>query len=95
MAKLPKNAVFVYYYSENTGNAPYLGGTRVIVCKTFEKAYTEMEKDVNAFIERYDAEVLSQWVNDQSLQHATSSCVALQMPDGHILDLHIAPAIPF
>lgn len=95
MAKLPKNTVFVYYYSQNTGEAPYYGGTRVVVCKTFEKAYAEMSRDVETFEKRYEAEVLAQWVNDPNLQDATCSSVALRMPDNHILDLHIAPAVPY
>ena len=95
MAKLSKNTVFVYYYSENTGEASYYGGTRCVVCKSFEKAYAELECDVNYFIDKYHAEVLGQWINDPSLQNATCTSVALRMEDGNILDLHIAPSVAY
>lgn len=95
MARLPKNTVYVYYYAENTGNASYYGGTRVVVCKTFAKAYEELERDVRMFENRYGAVADSQWVNDPTFENATSTSVALLFPDGRVLDLHIAPAVPY
>ena len=95
----PKNTVFVYYYSMNTGNAPYYAGNRCVVAKTFDEVYAEMERDVNYFQERYGATVLSQWVNNNDINKATSTSVALEFPADSeygrmILDLHITPAVP-
>jgi|GEM_PF-2127652 len=89
MARFPKNTVYIYYYSKNTGD-PFFG-SRVLCSKSFAKVYNEMAEDVGRFLAR-GAEVLDQYVNNVDLEHATMTNVTLRLKDGSILDLHIDPA---